>query len=443
MGLAAFLILCCTAPLCAQLRPEGVERPLINVREYGAVLDGVHDDSPAILAAFHAIVKDGHPNGTIYVPAGTAYIGSPLEFDLGYPDAPNLLDGGGSDRFSFVTDGTLMPKPGIGVAVRVRNGYGPVLNLRFFKGGSPTDVGLLLEGLLSPRIWVEARLFKGTAVEADASLSPAKRVRGISHLSITAISCGRALYLRQMEAFGAIEDVVDFNCTNGSYIGWSADITILHYENFSPATQVIGLDFDHCNGMHLGKICLGDRAKEALLRIWGGDFGYIDEIRVGGYGAFSPGSGIELFDVSSATIGHLQSAHCPKGLYIRGCGKITISTHQSLTSDDIPLYITAGLVFKTAIVEISSVSYHHSNAEAIFVDASVQGGRLVFGGDISYEQMGPSNARSYTIISNSEKFALYAVMLFKPSRSFLIRTFHTPDDGRLIHVFGGEINDWR
>src|SRR3972149_4011481 len=64
----------------------------VNVKSYGAVGDGVTDDTAAIQAAIDAVTTAG--GGTVYVPSGTYIIGSTLTLPL-YP-TPITLRGSGS-----------------------------------------------------------------------------------------------------------------------------------------------------------------------------------------------------------------------------------------------------------------------------------------------------------------------------------------------------------
>lgn len=414
---------------------------VVDVRTFGAVLDGVKDDSGAIRAAFNSMILNGHPRGTLLVPTGTAFLASGLDFNLGYLNPADNFGGGAGEHFEFITQGVLKPAPGIGTAVRLRNGYSPVIDVKFFGGGALGDVGLAIEGLVGPSITVEGRMFGGTVVKADATGDITKRIRAVNYMSVLAINCGQAIDFRYIDAFGSIDNVIDFNCTNGSYFGYSTDIGIKHYENFSPASQTVGIHFEQCNGLHLGTVSLGDRATEALMKITGGDFGYIHELRAEGFNGYSPGSGLKLVDVKSINIGHLETGNSPRGLYIKGCGKVEIGSHHSLTSDDNAVYIEAGTAFTTATLHIAKAMYNYTGFEAVKIDKSVTGGRLFIGGEIELEQV-KSSLPGFTITSASTGFHIYAEGLYKVYRDYLLKAFSTPNNASLVHVTGGSVSNW-
>ena len=423
------------------LESASAETDVVDVRTFGAELNGINDDSKAFMAAYNSMLVNGHPMGTLLVPVGTAYLGSGLTFNLGYPDPGDNYGGGAGEHFAFVTHGVLKPAAGIGTAVLVENGYSPVIDIKFFGGGSAPDVALALQGLVGASVAVEGRNFGGTLLQADATGDTTKHVRAVNYMSVCAINCGRAINFKYIEAFGQIENVVDFNCVNGSYFGYCEDIGIGHYENYSPATQSVGLFFEQCNGLHLDCVSLGSSATEALMKITGGDFGYIHELRAGGWQGSIPGGCLKLMDVKSLDIGFLETFTSPVGLHVMGCGKIAIGTHRSLTGDYNAVLIEAGSVFTTAVVHISKAMYYYTSYEAVKVAGSVTGGRLVIGGEIELEQvMNP--AEGYTILSASPGFYIYAEGLQKVYLSFLLKAFSTPNNAALVHVTGGAVSNW-
>jgi hypothetical protein len=429
------------AAAAVPLAGAAAQTEVVDVRTFGATLNGVTDDSAAIRAAFHSMLVNGHPQGTLLIPAGTAFLASGLDFNLGYPDPADNYGAGTGEHFAFITQGVLKPKPGIGTAVRVHNGYSPTVDIHFFGGGSVRDVGLAIDSLVGPSIAVEGRMFGGTVLKADATGDTTKRIRAVNFVSVIAINCGQAIQFLYIEAFGQIANIVDWNNKNGSYFAHCADIGITHYENYSPPSQTVGLYFYRCNGMHLDTISLGDSATEALMKIEGGDFGYIHELRAGGFKANVPGSGLELVDVSSLDIGLLETFVSSKGLYIHGCGSVGIGSHRSLTGDNNAVFITAGNAYPTCNLNITKVMYNYTGNEAIRVDQSVTGGYLFLGGQIQMEQVS-NPAKGYTISSASNSFQFFAEGLFKVYRSYLLKAFNTPDNAALVHVRGGSVGNW-
>src|ERR1700677_1483757 len=163
---------------------------VVDVRTFGAKLNGVTDDSAAIRTAFNSMLVEGHPQGILLIPAGTAFLASGLDFNLGYPDPADNYGAGAGEHFAFITQGVLKPTPGIGTAVRVHNGYRPPSDINFFGGGSIGDVGLAIDSLVGPSIAVEGRMFGGTVLKADATGDTTKRVRAVTFGSVSAIEWG-------------------------------------------------------------------------------------------------------------------------------------------------------------------------------------------------------------------------------------------------------------
>ena len=415
--------------------PEGT----FDVRDYGAQCDGVTDDAPAIAAAFAAMLNaSGHPDGTLYIP-GKCHVHTTIDLDCGYPSNPASWSNpaaSGGERFVVICDG-LLAEAGIGTAISLHNGYNVDAHIRFVGGGQLSDIGLYVDALAYPHLVVEGMRFAGTVLKADGA-SGGSGVNEVRDCSVNVTNCGRAIDFHGINAFGYFTSIIDIGCVNGSVFDNCADIGIGEYENWSPATQTIGLYFKNCNLMNIGTITLGDRASEAMLKIEGGDFGYISHVRVSGVAAHKPGAGLILKDVESICIGHIVTKYCPKGIYIQGCGKVVIRQHQSLTGDDVPLYIDKGTTLSAPVVHIQQALYRSCNRQACYVAAGVTGGRLAIGGEIELEGIAATGP-FYTFESGSPGFHIYTQGLHKVRRTWTRGAFGTPNNRKLVHVSGGRV----
>lgn len=86
----------------------GAAPPFVNVKDFGAVGDGVHDDAPAIQAAIESFSDGGPPEdryqwagGTVYIPAGLYRLGSTININR----AGTILRGVGRGRFQQAQEG--------------------------------------------------------------------------------------------------------------------------------------------------------------------------------------------------------------------------------------------------------------------------------------------------------------------------------------------------
>lgn len=384
------MIVLLTMPLATGAQQALEMNPLIrarifNVREYGALLDGKADDAPAIMAAFQTMKVNGKPSGTLLIP-GVARIASTLDFDGGFRNVTNegqWKTGNGEEVVIEVT-GALRPDAGIGVAVKLHGMRNAWTSINFDGGGKDSDIALQLEDLDLCDIAVTGNKFAGTLLSADASADQTKRIRSTKIRQVFASNCGRAIFFRGIEAFGSFEMVWDRDCVNGSIFQECADVGIQHYENFSPASQTIGLHFIDCNMFNVGVITLGDRASEALLQITGGDFGSIQRIRTSSRPnpppGFQPTVGVRLLNVKSISIDNVQTMRCRIGLHIIG-SNANVKMHNSLTSDINPLVIEGNEKNAAPRLQIGAW-YRYTLRESVKISDSVTGGRLSLSGAI-------------------------------------------------------------
>lgn len=336
-------------------------------------------NSAAIMAAFESLRVGGKAHGRITLRGKSAPLASPLDFDLGFHDTTGNPSADTGERFVLFVDGTLTPAPGIGTAIHVHGGYGARIDVAFAGGGAASDVALLVGDLFGPVISCSADNFAGTALKADAHGDTSRRIRlgRVSHLR--AQGCGQALYWRSIEAFGTFDFVWDSASLNGSQFIGCADAGIKHWESYTPASQVYGLDFDGCNSFQVDVLTFGDSATGALVRIKGGDFGRINQIRASGRpGIATPTiTGVLLEGVSSVNINDVQTFRCAKGIHVKGGGSngIEVLSHRSLTTDVNPLCIESGAPRLRV-----NANYRNHQGASVIIGAGLTGGRLNLSG---------------------------------------------------------------
>lgn len=418
---------CLALPLCVKAQAAPPTR-LFNVKDYGAVLDGKADDAPAIMAAFAAMKVNGHPSGTLRIP-GLARISATLDFDGGYKNVTNEAqwDGGQGEALRIEVAGALRPDPGIGVAVKLHGLRGVWTDIRFDGGGKEGDIGLLAEDLDLADLGVSGTKFAGTVLYADASADKTKRIRSTKIREVYASDCGQAIFWRGIEAFGSFEFIWDRNCKHGTVFKDCADTTIKYFENFSPATQDVGLLFDECNMFSVGILSLGDRPQQALVKIIGGDFGSIQKIRVSGRPdketlPTSP-IGLQLLNVHSINIDDLLTFRCRIGLDVVG-SNCQIKMHQSMTGDVNPLVIEGTPQFPNPRVNIG-VLYRFHHRESVKVLDSVKGGAVHLHGDI-YDMNIDGVDGLYAIDCRSAEVVLNVAGLTQEPRARLLGAIYHP-----------------
>ena len=105
----------------------------LNVKDFGAVGDGVHDDYTAIVAAYTALSGTGHP-GLLYFPPGTYVYGTTL----------NLI----GTNIRLVGDNAILYFRGTGVAVQMVGGavqYGGGIENLIIRGTANCTKGLVID----------------------------------------------------------------------------------------------------------------------------------------------------------------------------------------------------------------------------------------------------------------------------------------------------------
>jgi hypothetical protein len=376
-------VLAADVPEAAWLTRAGA----VNVADFGAKLDSEADDSAAIQAAFDSLKRDGRARGTLIIP-GIARIARPLDFDGGFQDA-TLEDNWNKsrgERLHILVLGSIRPDPGLGVAVRVHSARNLRADFHFDGGGADDDVALLVENLDQSELAVSADRFAGTVLKADATQDRRKRIRKskVRHVMVT--NCGQAIEWRGIEAFGPFQLVWDCNCRRGSHFFACADIGIGHYENYSPATQTIGLHFEECNMFNVGVITVGDRPTEALVQITGGDFGSIQRLRCTGRPNAPAGwenttVGLRLMNVKSLSIDNLHTARCVAGLQAIG-SSFTIKRHHSMTGDVVPMIIEGSDQYDAPRIDLRCL-YRYTGRQGVRIDESIKGGHIRLSGQMT------------------------------------------------------------
>ena len=333
-----------------------------------------------INAAVATMNTSGKLNGTLVLRGKSAPIASTLTMDCGYPNITQTLASSG-ERFKLVVDGSLTFASGIGIGLLVKSGYGTVVDVKVQGGGSSTDVAVQVQDHLDLDLSVEGAAFAGILLKGDAYGDTTKRVRTSLVRKVQATNCGQAIYWRNIEAFGQFQHIWDNNCVNGAQFITCADTHIAFYENYSPPTHTIGLDFDDCGAFQIGVITLGGRAA-TLMRVRGGDLGRINQIRVSGDPATSGSRGLLLEGVHSVDIDNVNTFRCAVGVEVRGTaynGGIHIKQHRSMTSDIVPLMVSAGTTGESFLTIRAD---YRSTTESIQVGPGVTSGFLNISGII-------------------------------------------------------------
>lgn len=415
-------------------------RRSFDIREYGAVLDGTTPCDQALADAFEAMKADGtHANGRLLIP-GLCRLEEPAVFDGGWSEVATEAnwDAGDGGRFTLdMCDGAFVCDAGLVDAVTVKGFYDPIIDVRFQGGGEDTDTGLYIENLIGATLDIHATAFAGTVLRADKSTSAKRIVNCLFRNVVANGGCGRLMSLTDVEAFGTFLNVFDQGSVEGSLFDGCADVGILQWGSFTTATQDVGLHFLSCNSFQVGVITMGDRPTEALVKIEGGDFGRINQIRASGrpdVGTDPQITGLMLEDVGSVDIDTVQTFRCDKGVHIIGgsAAGIRIKRHFSLTADRNPLYVEGSDTQTEPDITIG-VHYRSHRGASVVVEDTITGGRLRISGRTRDMWLdGPST--HYAIECSSSGMVIDPADFWQITRSALAGSISHPDPTKIVNV---------
>ena len=251
----------------ARKPPLGLDPATSDVRNHGAQLDGVADDSEALRRAFTAV----GPAGKIVVPPGG-------RLRLARTVTMNLEGGRG---FSLVCESPVVADPGIGNAIEVINGYPKFIDAFFLGGGrladyrladpEGADQALYLRGIRGGEIKVKASGYKGRVIRVTKELPGEPKTSMLFFSSIETVPsldikdcCGQAWYMDGSSAFGMIGRAWVFWDCYGPIFNGVHDLTINDIEGgWRGGTR--GLRFEGCSAVHIGKLALGDETQTVDL----------------------------------------------------------------------------------------------------------------------------------------------------------------------------------
>lgn len=269
------------------------------------------------------------------------------------------------------------------------------------------DIALHLENLVNADVSLWASKFAGLVLHLDTNNSTTKYVTQSTFRKVYTLSCGQAISLKNTQGgLGAFLDVWDDNNVHGSVFDTLADTTFLHYENYSPATQTVGVLFNNASNIYISEISLGDRPSEALLKIVGPgfDFGHIDKLRVGGQPGITAGNGVtdgvKIVEVSSLDVNEIASLRLANGVRIMGGGAngISIKRHFSQTADTTCLRIEPGPSTSAPIVD---VGVHHRFCVNPVILGALTGGTVKVHGHFTGDIFQGGAAGHYSVASSS------------------------------------------
>ena len=364
---------------------------VINVKDYGAVGDGVHDDTQAIQDAFNSMGPQ--PTGKLYFPRGTYKISHTLDFNLGHFEAS--YDGNVqviAGAFAIEMDGVLSPQPGIGSAIFIYSGYYPHIQVKAYGGGQNGDKLVKAEDLLGPYFDISAQLYMGTLLYSDGSGVPnatgTLRCTLVNGGRVIAEHCGQALSLANYGGFGTLDSIWDDTPSSGSVINNFGDLTIFSYENaINASLSTPSLLINSSYSIHLDKVAIGTSSPiEYLLEILNCNVDNfatgvaINELFIQGGGQAQVGlwannSGVYIFSFTGLS--------CLSGALAQDGGSVSVQSFYDNGS-------TTGIEIGDRVANAAGDTaigwfYSHSAVQsALIVGSGVVGGSLHIGAGVIY-----------------------------------------------------------
>jgi hypothetical protein len=211
------------------------DTPFADVRAFGAVGDGVTDDTQAVQDAADAASQ----HGVLYVPKDfVCRITSTVDIDLGLSDSgidTEELDE--QTRFRLLCDGAFKfdnPDPGI----HLHNGLGPQVFIRMEGGGDPSNPvaqrGLRVSSMMGGYYNGVAHEYEGEVFSFDPGSANNISMQSVGRL--LAFSCGRSIDTGTSSGWGEIGDIWDKDPAEGP-IFRAADLSLNQYENVADRTN--------------------------------------------------------------------------------------------------------------------------------------------------------------------------------------------------------------
>ncbi len=386
---------------------------IVNVKDFGAVGDGVHDDTQAVQNAFNSM--GFQPTGKLYFPRGTYKITQTLDFNLGHFEASD--DGNVqviAGTFAIEMDGVLSPQPGIGPAIFIYSGYYPHIQVKAYGGGQSGDKLVKAEDLLGPYFDISAQLYMGTLLYSDGSGVPnatgTLRCTLVNGGRVIAEHCGQALSLANYNGFGTLDAIWDDTPSSGSVINNLGDLTILSYENAVNASlSTPSLLIESSYSIHLDKVALGTSVP----------IDYLLEIVNCNIGNFATGVGInEVFlqgggqaqvglwaNNSGVYIGSFTGLSCLSGALAQDGGSVSVQSFYDNGSVN-GIEIGERIANTAGDTAIGWLYAREESQSAVIVGSGVVGGDLHISAGVIYDVNTSEGSHPTFSINGPEKVYL-------------------------------------
>lgn len=268
----------------------------INVKAFGAMGDGVTDDSTAIRNALSSL----QTGGSLYFPSGTYKVSSPISVDFN-----------GKERIVIHMEGHITPDEGVINAMTLKNLSYSSLTLNVYNGGKvvsnladvdysqPDPAGcrqaFVLDSLRAVKVKITGRNYKGRVLR---TLSTGATKFSFVNLDLrtgdTWGQCYQACYLQGADsAWGVISSAQTQWDVYGSVLDGITDVTVTYWEygasvaNYNPA-----LTLNKLSSAHIG-------------------------VLAGGQGA-GTGTALKINEGVAISIDKLFTTECSVGLHIVG-----------------------------------------------------------------------------------------------------------------------------
>ena len=395
---------------------------VVNVKDFGAVGDGVHDDTQAIQQAINSMGTDGDLlSGTLIFPSGLYRISKTINIDGGNVVGNSSTVYENSNNIHVIMYGSLLPDSNIGDALFVHRIINGTFDLRVHGGGTDADRFLHLEDTFNANINCYALQYAGTVLYHDNQTKSGGYAIHIENL--IAYRCGQAFNLSGTKAFGQFSNVWDINPKSGSILDSMYDVSILHYENSvntTPANNA-SLVISNSGSIHLGIIALGGSGTctDGFLNLNNNNFDavstgvHIDQALIVGnsdsIGIYSYNSGLSI--ASAHTIGCKQALEVDQGV-------VTIDAHRDYNSLH-ALSLGAMVSGAGQIVTVKSAYYNSEGGSAIDVASNIGSSELSLSDIrvVNNNTTGTSGVATLSIASSNARLTLRNIVDINPNAS--------------------------